>query len=97
MPSNLPSPSELLTLGQILELSGADEARVVELIDLGWLSPRQEGGERLFVATDVYRLRKLTRLSVDFELPSFPASIIVDLLERIEVLERQVEALKRMI
>jgi chaperone modulatory protein CbpM len=45
----------------------------------------------------VYRLRKLQRICDDFELPSVGGVIIVDLLERIDQLERKVSSLEKLL
>ena len=97
---NLPTRTGLLTLTQIIELTGVSGPRVTELVELGWLAPKTPHGggrEFLFIERDVYRIKKLERIRCDFELTDVGASIIVDLLERIEDLERQVGALKRLL
>ena len=48
----------------------------------------------LFSEGDVYRVRKLERICADFELPVVGGTIIVDLLERIDQLEREVQSLQ---
>ena len=48
----------------------------------------------MFRDADIYRVRKLERICCDFELPVVGGTIIVDLLERIDVLERTVRGLR---
>ena len=97
MRDKLPIPSRSISLTQLLDITGSSQARVTELIELGWISPAQAGEDYLFLARDAYRIRKLERLCADFELHSVGGSIIVDLLERLEMLERQVRELRRMV
>ena len=62
---------------------------------MGWLDPvRTVRHELLFRDRDVYRVRKFLRLCTDFELTPVGGSIIVDLLERIESLERELAGLR---
>lgn len=94
-----PVPSELVGWAEIMELTGVHPSSLGELIELGWIAPiRTSGGEHggyLFRQRDVYRVRKYTRLCADFDLPSIGGTIIVDLLERIDELERKVRELER--
>lgn len=95
---NPPSRSRLISRRQILEITGMGELRLTELIELGWIDPVRAGeGEPLFRARDVYRIGKLNRIMDDFEICTLGASIIVDLLERIETLEKRVEELRRLL
>ncbi|OLN30568.1 DafA protein [Desulfovibrio sp. DV] len=95
---SLPARSERLSLAQVQELTGLDSAVVGELIELGWITPERTTSEAfLFRSRDVYRLRKLDRIKRDFELPLLGASIVVDLLERIEYLEGKVNELHRLL
>jgi hypothetical protein len=51
--------------------------------------------QRFFRDADIYRVRKLERICCDFELPVLGGTIIVDLLERIDTLERSVRSLQK--
>ncbi len=93
---NLPERSEYVAWAQIVELTGITTSGVTELIELGWLEPsRTSADEYLFPCRDVYRIQKLMRLCKDLEITATGGSIIVDLMERIEELEREVEDLQR--
>lgn len=82
--------STLITWAEFRLQSGAAEARLQELLDLGWIEPSNPGDETpLFRGLDLYKTRKLERICCDFEFPSLAGAIIVDLLERIESLERK--------
>lgn len=87
--SELPAKSALISWEEFLEITGIQSDRLEEIVDMGWLEFRRTGGEgRLFRGMDVYRVRKLERICCDFELPCIGGVIIVDLLERIAMLER---------
>lgn len=89
--------SERITLTQLVEITGSDRTLLVELIDIGWVTPSSAAGDYVFAERDVYRLRKVLRLMQDFELTPVGGSIIVDLLERIEELEREVAGLRKLL
>ena len=91
---HMPVRSTLIVWSEFLEQTGSTEDIVIELMDIGWLNPtRTAESAMLFRAKDVYRLRKLLRLRTDFELHTIGASIIVDLLDRIDELEKRIHAL----
>lgn len=91
----LPIRSEFIAWAEFLQISGVHPSRLGELIELGWLEPRRTAGEGyLFRRVDVYRTRKLERICDDFELSCLGGTIVVDLLERIDRLERRVRELE---
>jgi chaperone modulatory protein CbpM len=93
----LPARSELMIWSRFVELTGIHPFRLGELIELGWVCPNKTLDEcYLFHPKDVYRVSKLERLCRDFELSVMAGTIIVDLLERIEILEQQVRDLRRL-
>ena len=77
-----------------LELTGIARERLDELLQLEWLDCMESGACTLFSEGDVYRVRKLERICADFELSAVGGTIIVDLLERIALLEREVRRLR---
>ncbi len=94
---NMPIRSELIPWVEFLETTGCHPSRIGELIDMGWLEPHVSATEAyLFRVRDIYRVRKLERLCKDFEINCVGASIIVDLLERIDGLEQKVRDLERL-
>jgi hypothetical protein len=96
--TTVPARSQRLSFAQLQELTGLHPSVVGELIELGWITPERTTGEAyLFKARDLYRLRKLDRIRRDFELPLLGASIVVDLLERIDYLENKVKELNRLL
>lgn len=94
----LPIPSDLVIWSRFVELTGIHPSRLGELIELGWVCPdRTREDCYLFHPRDVFRVSKLERLCRDFELSAMAGTIIVDLLERIEILDRQVRDLRRLL
>ncbi|MBI9078646.1 MAG: MerR family transcriptional regulator [Pseudodesulfovibrio sp.] len=95
---NLPERSGCVAWAQLVELTSIQPSEVAELIDLGWISPgKTNANEYLFNFRDVYRIHKLMRLSKDLDVSFNSGSIIVDLLERVEELETEIEELKRLV
>lgn len=99
---NVPVRSQRISWVEFQEVTGCHPSRLGELIEMGWLEPEMpapQGAETyLFRVEDIYRVRKLERLCQDFEITSVGASIIVDLLLRIDALQakvRELEALNR--
>jgi len=96
--TTVPARSERLSFAQLQELTGLHPTIVGELIELGWITPERTTADAyLFRTKDVYRLRKLDRIRRDFDLPLYGASIVVDLLERIDSLENKVRELHRLL
>jgi len=95
---NLPERSENMAWAQLVELTNIQPAEVAELVDLGWISPtKTSADEYLFRLRDVYRIHKLMRLVKDLGVSFNSGSLIVDLLERVEELETEIEELKRLV
>lgn len=85
----LPTRSTYIAWAEFLELTGIHPDRLTEIVEMGWIEPRRtQDACQLFRAMDVYRVRKLERICSDFELPAVGGTIIVDLLGRIDMLER---------
>lgn len=90
----LPAPSARMGTREFLELTGLTEEDLTELVRMDWIVPACTAQQEfLFMAVDVGRVRKYRRLCTDFELNPVAGTIIVDLLERIDFLERRVRAL----
>ena len=95
---NLPERSEYLAWTELVQLTSIKPGEVAELMELGWISPKKTNAEEyLFRLRDVYRIHKLMRLVNDLEVSFNSGSIIVDLLDRVEELEKEVEELKRLV
>lgn len=94
--AKLPEPSAQISWAEFVELTQVHPSRLGELIDLGWLEPRITGKELyLFRGSDVYRTRKLERICLDLGVSTVGGTIIVDLLQRIEGLERKIKELEQ--
>ena len=92
---SLPAPSTVMAWEEFVEITGVAPERLQELVALGWIERRTSATQVLmFRDADIYRVRKLERICCDFELPVVGGAIIVDLLERIDVLERTVRSLQ---
>lgn len=95
---NLPERSEYVAWAQLVELTCIQPSEIAELVDLGWINPtKTSADEYLFRLRDVYRIHKLMRLSKDLNVSFNSGSLIVDLLERVEELEIEIEELKRLV
>lgn len=91
----LPEPSEYIAWAQLVEFTGITSQEMAELAELGWLEPSRTGADGyLFLCRDVMRVQKLKRLCKDLGITATGGTIIVDLLERIEELEQEVETLQ---
>ena len=91
-------PPRSRRLAFVLFRASGYEARMAELLEMGWVDPVRTGAEEyLFRSRDVYRIQKLMRLCRDLEIPFGAGSIIVDLLERVERLEREISELKQLL
>jgi chaperone modulatory protein CbpM len=76
---------DALSLEEMVEACGAETAWVVELVEIGVLSP--VGGHEAawrFGALDLLRARRLARLTRDFQASAEAAALILDLLDEIE-------------
>ncbi|MBQ7617490.1 MAG: MerR family transcriptional regulator [Desulfovibrio sp.] len=75
--------------------TGLNPERFQDIMTLGWVEiSKDQDDHLLFSDTDIYRVRKMLRICADFDLPVIGGTIIVDLLERIALLEQTVAELK---
>ena len=94
--TSLPMPSPVMVREEFIRATGIAPEHLDELLGLGWLETYAGVADQcLFRDTDIYRVRKLSRICCDFDLPVLGGTIIVDLLERIDTLERMVARLRR--
>ena len=95
---NLPERSEYVAWAQLVELTSIQPGEVAELVEIGWITPTTTRAEEyLFRLRDVYRIHKLMRLVKDLDISFYGGSIIVDLLEKVEELEKEIEELRRLV
>lgn len=86
---------ETVTVSELSQVCGMSPSELDELVDYGALVPLQaERHERVFSAEIVPPLRTAGKLRLDFDLDLFTAAILLDYLNRIEALERQVRSLR---
>lgn len=86
-----------MALEEFVEITGISPEHLQEIISLGWIDARTSAAQTaMFRDADIYRVRKLERICCDFELPVIGGTIIVDLLERIDRLERMVRELNNL-
>jgi len=90
---------DAVTLSELSQVSGFGPAEVDELVEYGALLPMQpqeppERPEQLFSAHCITRLRTASKLRIDFDLDLFTVAMLLDYLNQIETLQRQVRALQ---
>ena len=88
---------EIMSEEEFLDRTGLPRERLVELLQLDWLHFVRTQQTLLFQEDDIARVRKLERLCCDFELPVVGGTIVVELLDRISELEREIRHLRRLI
>ena len=96
-PQSLPMPSDAIAWEEFVALTGITPEHLEEIIALDWIESRTSAANaRMFRDSDIYRVRKLERICGDFELPVVGGTIIVDLLDRIDRLQRMVDQLNKL-
>ena len=86
---------ETLTRAELARSCDLSEAELGELVEYGALSPVPgTGPEQLFGIECVPTLRHAARLRRDFDLDLFAVAMLMQYLERIGTLERQVRTLQ---
>jgi chaperone modulatory protein CbpM len=99
----IPEPFESIWLDarqtlDVFELSrvcGMSTHDLDELVDYGALAPVQaDQMERCFSATCVMSLRTASKLRADFDLDLFAVAVLLDYIDRVDALSRQVRALQ---
>jgi chaperone modulatory protein CbpM len=79
-----------LSADDLAAAGGIAVARLRRLIDAGLLEPAEPGASS-FTAADAERLRRMLRLRRELGVNLAGAAVIVDLLDRLADLERQVK------
>jgi len=77
-----------LTIEELATAVGLSAVRIERLVRVGLLDAT-EPGPRLFTAATAARLRRMLRLHRDLRVNLDGAAIIVDLVEQLEALERE--------
>lgn len=92
--SQVPS-GERLTLDELSRLVDLHPEMVLRLVDLGLVDPEVGEPEWLFQDTVVPRIWKIKRLHRDLRINWAGIGVVLDLLQRIEELEREIAWLRR--
>ncbi len=93
--SEVPSKSEQIAESEFIARCSISQERLQELLALGWLKAcNKTENSLMFTITDVYKVQKLERLCIDFEIEALPAAIIVDLITRVDSLEKELAILR---
>lgn len=83
------------TMVHLAEVSGLDSTELQTLVDTGTLKPLAETGDSaVFSSSALQSARTARRLRDDFELNPDGLALAMRLLERVEVLERELERLR---
>ncbi len=91
-----PVQSSKICWEQFLEMTRVSPTMLSEFVETEWLCAEKTAqGEYLFESRDIPRIRKAARLCKDLDLTVAGVTIIVDLLNRVEMLENEVRELRR--
>jgi len=83
------------TLTQLVQVCGTERERLVALVDEGVLVPQGEAPEHWrFGIGELARARKALRLAHDLELGPGGTALVLQLLDEIDGLRRQLDALR---
>lgn len=82
-----------LTAEEALRSLGISRQELEELVRLGLAEPSAPDGSEFTVET-VIRLQRVRRLHADLEVDVLGAAIIVDLIERLDRLEAEIQTLR---
>jgi chaperone modulatory protein CbpM len=87
---------ETVTVTELARVSGLTASELQELVEYGALAPvqRTQTATLVFSAACVAPLRHAVRLRRDYDLDLFMVGMLLDYLQRIEDLEKQVRSLK---
>ena len=75
---------ELLTLGELAQLTAQPERILQRFLEDGLIEPAQEGEEVLFECEVVLRVRRIARLRRDLRLNLSALGVVMELLDRLE-------------
>ena len=87
--------SQLVTIDDLVDLSGLTTGEVLELVDVGALAPVDpREAEWAFSADCVVTVRRAVRLRKDLELDVHALALALRLLEQIQALEAEIARLR---
>lgn len=83
-----------ITITELAYCSGCSAEAIVELLEHGLLHPVESTPEPRFPVEAVGRVRRIRRIEVELEV-GYPAmALVLDLLDRIDALERRLKELE---
>ena len=88
-----PRAEALLTAEELAAAAGIRPERLARLVELGLVEPIAPGASE-FTAAAAARLRRMLRLRSDLGVHFLDAAIIVDLLERLDRMEEELNRLR---
>ena len=83
-----------LSVEELAAVAGISVSRLERLVRLGLLEPAAPGASE-FTAATAERLRRMLRLHQDLGVNFIGAAIVVELLERLEQMERELDRITR--
>ena len=87
----------VVSLSELIELSGLREAELLELVHSGALQVRDVAGGYSFSASMITVARTASRLRDDLELDTQALSVALKLLERVRDLETEIARLRALL
>ena len=92
-----PASEELLSAGDLARLARLHPEMVDRLIDWGLIDPVEREPQLLFPETAVPRIWRIMRLRRDLGINWAGIGVVLDLLDKIDRLEREVTRLRRQV
>lgn len=89
MKDDRPTEERTVTVTELAYCAGTSRAVIRDLLDHDLLSPVQSEPEPRFAAVEAERVRKICRIRMELEVPHPAMALVLDLLERIDRLERR--------
>ncbi|WP_462324785.1 chaperone modulator CbpM [Desulfoplanes sp.] len=94
--AEVPAQSSKVCREEFVEATRILPEVLQEFVESDWLSAeRTAQNEYVFATRDIPRIRKAARLYRDFDLTAVGVTIIVDLLNRIEFLEEELQRVRQ--
>lgn len=90
-----PLRGSLLSLDEVTRLAGIHPALGERLMALGLIDPVETTPEPLFEVATILRIRRILRLHQDLGVNWVGIGVVLDLLAKIEELEREIERLRQ--
>jgi len=84
-----------LEIGELCRVCGISRDRIIEWVEEGVVEPQDRQWRRI-PASQMRRIRVALRLQHDFELETPALPLVLDLLDEVEALRRQLRVLRRM-